>query len=198
MMPRRPFAALAIALFATISVPAAAHADPHVSGSTVSADRYTVSPGEMVTVTWQESYFDPAEAVEVSVDGRAAQTTMLSFGGSARRGAATSSTADASGSVVAQVTFSASEVGSYAIMGSAASAASAASATGGVTVDVVAAAVSGAAAQPTSSGPVLAATGGRVPLGLGVAGGGMLILGAVLVSARLVTRRRIESADSGD
>ena len=197
MMPRRPFAALAIALFAialfaTISVPAAAHADPHVSGSTVSADRYTVSPGEMVTVTWQESYFDPAEAVEVSVDGRAAQTTMLSFGGSARRGAATSSTADASGSVVAQVTFSASEVGSYAIMGSAASA------TGGVTVDVVAAAVSGAAAQPTSSGPVLAATGGRVPLGLGVAGGGMLILGAVLVSARLVTRRRIESADSGD
>ena len=192
MMPRRPFAALAIALFATISVPAAAHADPHVSGSTVSADRYTVSPGEMVTVTWQESYFDPAEAVEVSVDGRAAQTTMLLFGGSARRGAATSSTADASGSVVAQVTFSASEVGSYAIMSSAASA------TGGVTVDVVAAAVSGAAASPTSSGPVLAATGGRVPLGLGVAGGGMLILGAVLVSARLVTRRRIESADSGD
>ena len=192
MMPRRPFAALAIALFATISVPAAAHADPHVSGSTVSADRYTVSPGEMVTVTWQESYFDPAEAVEVSVDGRAAQTTMLLFGGSARRGAATSLTADASGSVVAQVTFSASEVGSYAIMSSAASA------TGGVTVDVVAAAVSGAAASPTSSGPVLAATGGRVPLGLGVAGGGMLILGAVLVSARLVTRRRIESADCGD
>ena len=192
MMLRRPLVALAIALFATIAVPAAAYADPYVSGSTVSADRYTVSPGEMVTVTWHESYFSPGEAVEVSVDGRAAETTVLSFGGAVRRGAATSATADASGSVVAQMTFSASEVGSYAILGSAASA------TGGVTVNVVAAAVSGAAAQPTSSGPVLAATGGNLPLGLGVAGGGMLILGAVLVSARLVTRRRIESSASGD
>lgn len=192
MMPRRILAALAVALFATIAVPAAAHADPYVSGSTVTADRYTVAAGETVTVTWHDSYFTPGAAVAVTVDGCAADTATLTVAGAVTQGATTSTTADGNGSVMAQVTFGASAAGSCSITGAAASA------TGGVTVNVVSAAASASGARAISSGPVLAATGGSLPLGLGVAGGGMLVLGAVLISARLLNRRRIESATFGD
>lgn len=188
MMPYRTFTVLAVAFFAALAAPATAHADPYVSEASVSADRYTVTAGESVTVTWSESYFDPGEDVTVSVAGTvvgtAAESSIMSASGPAERGSATATAADLRGGTSAQVTFTTDAIGRYAITGSAASA------TGGVTITVVASTASALPAQAIDAAPALALTGGSLPVVLGITGGGMLFLGAVLVSARVIARRR--------
>ncbi|MBC7724928.1 MAG: hypothetical protein H7146_09310 [Burkholderiaceae bacterium] len=171
-------AVLAVASVALLSAPTAAFADPYVSGSTVTADTYSLSPGETVTVTWHGDYFEPGEAVSVSVAGTAASASTMSISGARSTGATAPAVVDPSGSVVARVTVPASATGNYTITGTSASA------SGGVTVAVL------SATLISTGTTALAKTGGNVPVGLALAGGGILALGVILVAARMITRRR--------
>lgn len=188
-MLRQTIAALAVATIALISTPTAAIADPYVSGSTVTSDRYVIEPGGTFTVTWHDDYFCDNDPVTVGLSGKASVQTTILTSTTTVVGSSANTVTDANGSVVTTFTVSKDALGNYPVTGTSECG------TGGVTVKVVESGVAGAqvvAARKPVAATRLASTGADIPMVLLVSGGGALVFGAILLGTRARSRRNQE------
>ncbi len=173
-MSKRIILALTAVLSAVFLAPLAASAAPYTPGAQFVASDYTVVPGQTVTVTGQDGFFQGGEAVTFTLTGEDGASAVIAAGvGSAPLAVEPISytkTANAAGGVSASVTVPATAEGSYSVSGVSASA------SGSVTLTVVA------------EDDGLASTGYELPLALIWAVAGFVALGVALVVVRRTVR----------
>jgi plastocyanin len=181
-MIKKAFASAGIALALLIATPVAANAAYVPAEDTIVSDS-TPAPGQTVTVTFEES-FTPGETVRFTVTGEGAVTIAAITSDSVDK------TADANGTVSARVTLPLDARGTYTVTATGLSS----GIIGTAALTVVPADANGNGAGNGSNGTItLPVTGAEIPVATVWIAGGVLVLGAVLVSVVTVRRRNLDN-----
>jgi hypothetical protein len=185
-MIKKSVAAIALAVLAVFAVPAAANAAGYVPQGNITVSDSTPTPGEAVTVGFDDGSFTPGESVSFTLTGENAASATLANLRAVVNSTSITKTATAAGSVAVVVTLPSDASGSYTLTGTGLTSGS----VGTATLTVVAA-DSGTAV--TAAGG-LASTGYDAPMLAIWAAAGALLLGVALMVALTVVRRQRANA----